>query len=131
MLRRSSDPTNAELEILQILWEDGPSTVRSVHEKLTERRLIGYTTALKLLQNMYQKSFVERDDTARSHVYSACLDRESLQEGLVSDLIDRVFSGSPARLVVQAISGRASRLEERIEIRRILAKLEEEEGATG
>ncbi|MEN8145850.1 MAG: BlaI/MecI/CopY family transcriptional regulator [Gemmatimonadota bacterium] len=121
------DPTRAEFEILQILWEDGPSVVRSVHERLQARREIGYTTALKLLQNMHQKGFVERDESTRSHIYSPCLKREEVQKNLVADFVDRVFAGSTNRLVVQAISGRGSTPKAKREIRRLLAELEKEE----
>lgn len=101
--RRSKRPTDAELEILGVLWENGPSTVREVHAKLEARRPTGYTTALKTMQIMAEKSLVSRDERQRTHVYTAKLDREQAQRSFVSDMLDTVFGGSPKSLVMRAL----------------------------
>lgn len=117
-------PTDAELAILRILWERGPSTVRQVHEALAAARPSGYTTALKLLQIMTDKGLVRRDDSDRTHVYSARLSEEQTQRQLVHDLLDRAFGGSAMKLVMQALSSRKSSTEELAQIRALLDERE-------
>src|SRR2546423_10831880 len=90
-------PTNAELEILRVLWQRGPSTVRDVHESLDHTKAVGYTTVLKLLQIMVEKGLVRRDASARSHVYAAAASQDATQRRMVADLVGRVFGGSPRR----------------------------------
>ena len=96
-------PTDAELAILRVLWDLGPATVRDVHETLAESRDTGYTTTLKLMQIMAEKGLVTRDESARTHIYTARLSRGETQQQLVSDLLDRAFGGSAAALVMQAL----------------------------
>ena len=117
-------PTPAELEILQVLWQRGPSTVRDVHERLNQGRATGYTTVLKLLQIMADKALVTRDETARAHVYAARSPEAQTQRQLVRDLVDRAFGGSAAQLVVQALSGRRASNEEIEQIRKLLDEIE-------
>ena len=112
-------PTDGELAILRVLWARGPSTVRQVHDVLSRDRPTAYTTALKLLQIMTEKGLVRRDDSDRSHVYHARLTEEQTQRQLVRDVMDRAFGGSAAKLVVQALAGRAS-AEELSEIRKLI-----------
>lgn len=126
MTKKHPGPTAAELEILHILWEHGPSTVGFVNEKLNERRKVGYTTTLKLMQIMSDKSLVERDKSQRAHVYSARLTAEQAQKTLVSNLIDKAFKGSASRLVMQALSTGQASDEELEEIRRLLEDMEGE-----
>jgi len=97
-------PTDGELEILNVLWEQGPSTVREIHEKLIRNKLTGYTTVLKLLQIMTDKGLVKRDDTRRAHIYVATHAQEQTQRQLVNDLLEKVFKGSTVRLVMQALA---------------------------
>jgi BlaI family transcriptional regulator, penicillinase repressor len=114
-------PTDAELAILRVLWERGPSTVRQVHEVLVAR--VGhtaYTTALKLLQIMTEKGLVRRDDTDRTHVYTSRLSEEQTQRQLVRDLLDRAFGGSASKLVMQALNARRATPEELGEIRKLI-----------
>ena len=114
-------PTDAELAILRILWERGPSTVRQVHEVLASReRPTAYTTALKLLQIMTDKGLVRRDESDRSHVYHPRLSEDQTQRQLVRDLLDRAFGGSSTKLVMQALSARRATPEELGEIRRLI-----------
>jgi predicted transcriptional regulator len=125
----SPRPTDAELAILRILWERGPSTVRQVHDVLERERPSAYTTALKLLQIMTEKGLVERDERDRTHIYRARLTQEQTQRQLVRDLADRAFGGSATKLVLQALASRHASAEELREIRQILdsARTEQEE----
>jgi predicted transcriptional regulator len=117
-------PTDAELAILSVLWERGPSTVRDVHDALAGKQDTGYTTVLKLMQIMTEKGLVVRDETQRAHVYEARVTAQKTQRQLLADLADRAFGGSPARLVMQALSGRKASAEELSEIRGLLDQLE-------
>jgi BlaI family penicillinase repressor len=113
-------PTDAELAILRVLWELGPSTVRQVHDVLLRERPTAYTTALKLLQIMTEKGLVRRDETDRTHIYQARLTEEQTQRQLVRDLLDRAFGGSSTKLVMQALAARRTTAEELSEIRRLI-----------
>ena len=113
-------PTDAELSILRVLWERGPSTVRQVHDVLSRERPTAYTTALKLLQIMTDKGLVRRDETERTHIYHPRLSEEQTQRQLVRDLLDRAFGGSAAKLVMQALATRRATPEELVEIRRLI-----------
>jgi predicted transcriptional regulator len=113
-------PTDAELAILRVLWDRGPSTVRHVHEALSRERPVAYTTALKLMQIMADKGLVSRDERDRSHVYHARLTEEQTQRQLIRDLLDRAFGGSASKLVMQALAARRASAEELIEIRRLI-----------
>jgi BlaI family transcriptional regulator, penicillinase repressor len=117
-------PTAAELAILQVLWQHGPSTVRQVQEALHAQRGTGYTTALKLLQIMTEKGLVRRNDQDRSHVYEAALPAETTQRQLVRDLLDRAFGGSARQLVLQALSAKRASKAELNAIRSLLDELE-------
>ena len=122
--RQHPRPTDAELAILRVLWERGPSTVRDVHEELNRDGATGYTTILKLLQIMTEKGHVVRDETERAHVYEARYSEQKTQRQLLSDLADRAFGGSAAKLVMQALSGRKATAEELGVIREFLDQLE-------
>jgi BlaI family penicillinase repressor len=117
-------PTPAELEILRVLWQQGPRTVREVQEQLEQERPTGYTTVLKLLQIMTDKGLVRRDESARAHVYAAKAPEETTQKQLVRDLVDRAFGGSASQLVLHALSTRKSSKEELSQIRELLDRLE-------
>jgi predicted transcriptional regulator len=113
-------PTDAELGILNVLWTRGPSTVRQVAEALGREG--GYTTVLKLLQIMTEKQLVIRDETARTHIYQAAFSEDQTQRQLVSDLLDRAFGGSAAKLVLQALAANKASPDELAEIRKLLDK---------
>jgi predicted transcriptional regulator len=113
-------PTDAELAILRVLWERGPSTVRQVHDVLGRERPAAYTTALKLLQIMTEKGLVRRDETERTHIYHARLSEEQTQRQLVRDLLERAFGGSASKLVMQALAAKRASAEELGEIRKVL-----------
>jgi predicted transcriptional regulator len=117
-------PTDAELAILRVLWDRGPSTVREVHEALRGSQESGYTTVLKLLQIMTEKGLVDRDASQRAHVYTSRLGEHRTQHQLLRDLVDRAFSGSPGKLVLQALSSSKASPQEMKEIRRLLDKME-------
>ena len=119
MARSQPRPTDAELAILRVLWERGASTVRQVYEALATRET-GYTTTLKLMQIMADKGLVKRNETARTHVYSAIAGQEQTQRQLVQDLVDRAFGGSAAQLVLRALSADAASDDELKEIRRLI-----------
>jgi BlaI family penicillinase repressor len=124
MTQRLPKPTDAELTILRVLWSRGPSTVRQVHDELMAARATGYTTTLKLLQIMSEKGLVRRDESDRTHVYTARATEEQTQKQLTQDLLDRAFDGSAMKLVMQALSSRRASREELDEIRELLDKAE-------
>lgn len=121
--RKLPRPTDAELAILRVLWARGPSTVREVHEASLQQGT-GYTTVLKLMQIMAEKGLVDRDESQRAHVYRARETQEHTERRLVSDLLDRAFDGSPARLAMHALSAKKSSKAEIAELRRMLDSLE-------
>src|SRR5881275_432782 len=109
-------PTESELEILQVLWVKGLATVREVHEELIKTKDIGYTTTLKLMQIMHEKGFVRRDESMRTHVYQAAVNKEKTQKHLLSKMIDSLFGGSPTQLVIQALGEHKASAEDLEEI---------------
>lgn len=113
-------PTDAELEILTVLWSRGPSTVRAVHETILTRRPSQYTTILKMMQIMAEKGLVRRDEQQRAHIYEAARPREWTQQQLAGDLLHRAFNGSASGLVLGALSARKASREDLDEIRRLL-----------
>lgn len=120
-------PTGAELSILTVLWQRGPSTVREVHEALKGAQDTGYTTVLKLMQIMAQKGLCARDESQRSHVYRALVSEEQAQRGLLTDLMDKAFGGSAAQLVLRALSSDRASREELAEIRALLDGIDSRE----
>ena len=120
-------PTDAELEILTVLWAKGPSTVREVHDAIAQRKPALYTTVLKMLQIMAEKSLVLRDERQRAHVYRASRPREWTQRQLAGDLLRRAFGGSASSLLLGALSASKATPEELAEIRRMIEKHEKGE----
>ncbi len=118
-----SKPTESELEILQILWEKKEATVREVHDTLSETKISGYTTTLKLMQIMHEKGLVTRDDTSKSHVYKPAVSRKKTQKQFLDRMINGLFSGSPAELVMQALGNHKTSKEELDEIQKYLDDL--------
>lgn len=113
-------PTDSELEILQVLWNRETATVREVHEELTQTKDCGYTTTLKLMQIMFEKGLVLRDDSNRTHVYQANVSKEKTQQHLVNKMVDALFSGSHSQLVMQALGSHTPSKEELNEIQELL-----------
>jgi len=117
-------PTDAELELLTILWDRGPSTVRDIHEAVSKRRRTQYTTVLKFMQIMAEKGLVRRDEQQRAHIYEAAQAREATQRQLAGDLLQRAFGGSAKSLVMGALSARKASRQELAEIRKLLDEYE-------
>jgi predicted transcriptional regulator len=117
-------PTDAELQILQVLWEQGPSTVREVQSTLERERTVGYTTVLKLMQIMAEKGLVERDETERAHVYKARAAQERTQRQLAGHLLKRAFGGSATKLMMQALASQRASTEEIAQMREMLEQFE-------
>lgn len=123
--RNLTRPTDAELEILNVLWQRGACTVRDVHREISRSRpAMGYTTVLKLMQIMAEKELVRRDESERAHIYEARLAREQTQRQLIGDLLERAFDGSAMKLVMQALSTKKASAEELTSIREMLDEFE-------
>ncbi len=119
-------PTEAELEILTVLWSRGPATVRDIHEVIASRKPTQYTTVLKQLQIMAEKGLVNRDDTERSHIYEASRPMVWTQSQLAGDLLHRAFKGSARELMMGALSAQKTSKRELAELRRMLDQYEKE-----
>jgi predicted transcriptional regulator len=125
MNQQRPKPTTAELEILSVLWEHGPATVRAIHEILSQGKETGYTTTLKILQKMADKGLVTRDESRRSHIYHAAIQAEQTQRQLIDDLVRQAFGGATEKLVMQALSLRKVTPAEIESLRKLLDQLEE------
>jgi BlaI family transcriptional regulator, penicillinase repressor len=117
-------PTDAELEILQVLWERGPCSVREVNDVLSAKRDIGYTTTLKFLQIMHEKGLLEREKDGKGHIYAAIVDRELTQRALLDRFLESAFSGSAMQLVLQTLGGHKASSAEIDQIRAYLDTIE-------
>lgn len=117
-------PTEAELEILRILWSGGPSSVRVVNDKINETKEAGYTTTLKIMQIMAQKGLVERDKTSRTHIYKAVVQKDQVQGAMLDKLLDTAFGGSSSQLVLSALGRGNTSKEELDQIKQLIQKLE-------
>jgi len=129
-VRDTTLPTDAELAILDVLWQRGPSTVRQVHEQLTsaqEGRGTGYTTTLKLMQIMAAKGLLNRDESRRSHVYKLAAGREQTQGSLVRNLMDKAFGGSASAMAMRALSTKPPTADELNELKQMLEDLEKKQ----
>jgi BlaI family transcriptional regulator, penicillinase repressor len=124
MLRQLPRPTDAELEILTVLWSRGPSTVREVHEVVNRRKPTQYSTVLKFMQIMAEKGLVRRDDRQRAHIYEAAQPRQRTQQQLADDLLQRAFGGSASNLLMGALSARRTSKKELEELRKLLDEYE-------
>lgn len=128
MGQKPMKPTDAELEILQILWGCGPSTVRFVNDELNKKRKVGYTTTLKMMQIMRHKGILSRNEESRSHLYSAVLDKKNTQNLLLDKLVKSAFGGSALKLVVSALGNGKTSKTELAKIRTLIDKIESEKG---
>ena len=125
-INRNLNPTESELEILQILWEKQSATVREVHEELSKTKASVYTTTLKLLQIMFEKKLVTRDDRAKTHIYQPAISRQKTQKQFLDRMINGLFYGSSAQLVLQALGNQKSSKSELDEIQKYLDNLKRE-----
>jgi BlaI family transcriptional regulator, penicillinase repressor len=121
---KSVGPTKRELEILQILWQRGASTVRDVHEELNKSLNVGYTSVQKIMQIMTDKNLVTRDESTQTHIYEAASNAQDTQDEVVADLLDRVFGGSAMNLVARALSARPVSKKELTKIKKLLESVE-------
>ena len=121
MTNHNIKPTEGEMEILQVLWQKGNATVREVHEALNKKDS-GYTTTLKLMQILHEKGMVERDTNQKTHIYKALVSQDKTEKQLVNKMIDNVFNGSAARLVMQALGNHTASADEIDEIKKYLGK---------
>ena len=119
-----SGPTDKELTILGILWNNGPSTVRQVNEEMNKQQRTGYTTTLKLMQIMTEKGLVVRDDSKFQHIYKPAVSEEKTQNQVVGDLLEKVFSGSAEKLVMRALSAKKVSVKELAKIKKMIEKIE-------
>ena len=126
---KQNKPTESEMEILQVMWEKGPSTVREVHEILSETKDSGYTTTLKLMQIMNEKGLLNRNDESKTHIYTAAVKKESIQKQVVSKMINGLFKGSSAKLVMHALGNHRASKQEILEIKKYLDEIENKESA--
>lgn len=124
MSKKLIKPTEGELEILQVLWANGPSSVRDVHEILAAQRETGYTTTLKLMQIMLDKGLVKRNADARTHIYEAGVQEADVQNQLLSRFVDSTFRGSASQLVLQALGNHKASKKELEEIKALIEKIE-------
>lgn len=122
-MTRKIKPTEGELEILQVLWQKGKATVREVHEEILKSKEAGYTTTLKLMQIMFDKGLVSRNDTAKTHIYEAIVSKENTQIQFVDKIINGLFQGSSSQLVMQALGHHEVSKEEIDEIQKLLDNL--------
>tara|TARA_R110002095_G_scaffold66237_1_gene56082 strand:+ start:151 stop:537 length:387 start_codon:yes stop_codon:yes gene_type:complete len=120
-------PTEGELEILQILWANGPSSVRFVNEKLNEIREVGYTTTLKIMQIMAGKDLVVRNTESRTHIYQAFINEEATQKQLLQKFVDSTFRGSAMKMVMQALGNHEASNQELEEIKALIEKMEKKD----
>lgn len=123
---RNTKPTESELEILQVLWNEKSATVRTVHEELLKTKDAGYTTTLKLMQIMFEKGLVTRDSSSKTHIYQPAVSRESTQKQFLNKMIDSLFAGSSSDLVLQALGGHDASAEELNKIQVLIEQLKKD-----
>ncbi|MBR9920806.1 MAG: BlaI/MecI/CopY family transcriptional regulator [Bacteroidetes bacterium] len=121
---KKQKPTESELEILQLLWELGPSSVRQINDRLNEKREVGYTTTLKIMQIMAEKELVKRNTSSRTHIYSAAVAEEETRAKLLDQLVDKAFKGSAMKLVMQALDSHQTSSADLDELKAMIEKLE-------
>lgn len=125
--RKHPHPTDAELEILQVIWESGPSTVKEVNEFLNQRREVGYTTTLKIMQIMYEKGLVTRKKKGKQHVYTSAVTLDDTRQQAIDKVVNTVFQGSAMKLVMQTLGHHKASKQELDEVRKYLESLDSKE----
>jgi predicted transcriptional regulator len=124
MKKELRKPTESELEILQTLWQKGPSTVKQVHDDLKKVKEVGYTTTLKLMQIMFEKGLLKREKSGKTHTYTPIVSEEKTKSQLIAKLRDSAFGGSAMKLVMQALGNQNASKDEIMEIKEYLDKIE-------
>jgi BlaI family transcriptional regulator, penicillinase repressor len=127
MESKISKPTESEVQVLQILWQNGPSTVRFVNDILNKERPVGYTTTLKIMQIMFEKKLVMRNDEGKTHIYEASINEKDAQNQLLDKFLDVAFKGSAMKMVMHALGNRKTSKQELDEIRELLNQLEKQQ----
>ena len=122
--QKAQQPTDREMEILRILWDDSPCTVRVVNEEMNRLQKVGYTTTLKLMQIMVEKGLVVRDDSQFKHTYTPAMSEDMAQEQVVGDVLEKVFSGSAEKLVMRALSAKKVSAGELSNIKKMISEME-------
>ena len=125
-LIKHNTPTESELEILQVLWNEKVATVRTVHEELLKTKEAGYTTTLKLMQIMFEKGLVTRDDSSKTHIYKPAVTKEKTQQQFLNKMINTLFAGSSSELVLQALGGHDASEEELEKIHELITQLKKD-----
>lgn len=120
----NNTPSDRELEILELLWQNGAQTVKEINEDLNKKKKTGYTTTLKFMQIMYEKGLLGRKEKGRSHIYFSLADEKKTKDGLIKKLLDKAFTGSPLKLVMQLLGSKTTSKEEISQIRELLKNLE-------
>jgi predicted transcriptional regulator len=123
-------PTDSELEILNLLWENGPMTVRALNELLNKERRVGYTTSLKIMQIMTEKGLLTRDTTERSHIYSPSMGPEEIQSNILDHIVKTVFMGDRSKLVLQALGNKAVSQKELSDLKALIQEIENTKDGT-
>ena len=123
---KSIKPTESELEILQVLWDRSSATVREVHEEMSKTKDCGYTTTLKLMQIMFEKGLVKRDDSNKTHIYQPNISKDKTQKQLVGKMVNSLFGGSASQMVMQALGSQSTSKEELEEIQKLLDNLKKQ-----
>lgn len=126
-MKQLPKPTESELEILQILWSQGPSSVREVNELLNKKREVGYTTTLKIMQIMADKGLAKRDTSTRTHVYTAAVSEGDTQKQLLDRFLEKAFKGSAGKLIMQALGNHEASAEELEKIKALIKKIEDDQ----
>ena len=124
MKNQAIKPTESELEVLQILWEFGPSTVRFINDRLKRDKKVGYTTTLKIMQIMTEKGMLSRDTEKKTHIYTSLISQKDAQQQMLDKLLNTVFGGSAQKLVLQALGNHKSTKKELEEIKKIISEME-------
>lgn len=124
VLKKKNTPTESELEILQVLWENGPSSVREVNEVLNESREVGYTTTLKIMQIMNDKGLVSRDTSSRTHIYHALATEKDTQKNLLDSFIEKTYRGSAMRMIMQALGQQDASRKELDDLKKVIDQIE-------
>ncbi len=126
-MKKLPKPTEAELEILQVLWSKGPSSVREINDILNQKREVGYTTTLKIMQIMADKGLANRDTSTRTHIYEAAVSEGDTQKQLLNRFLQTAFKGSASKLIMQALGNHEASSEELEKIKALIKKIEDEQ----
>ena len=126
-MEKKLDPTETELEILKILWRQGPSSVKAVNQELNQKKITGYTTTLKIMQIMHAKDLVTRDESQRQHIYHAAIAENQVKQGFIKKMMKNLYAGSASQMVMQILGSGSASAKELEEIKNFITKIEDEQ----